>query len=73
MRRKRLSIDRAFDRHIVDARFAGNCIVFAIDFNDGGAVTSHGIVYFNLGVLVGTMGVKRDDGVRLTDLHVIPW
>ena len=71
LRNKRLSIDCALDGDVVDARFTGYRIVFAIDFDDGGAMATHGIVHFHLGVLVVTFGVECDDGVGLTDLHVI--
>ena len=59
LRNKRLSIDSALDGDVVDARFTGYRVVFAIDFDDGSAVTSHGIVYFNLGVLMGAIGSRN--------------
>ena len=71
MRNKRLSIDSALDGDVLDARFTGYRIVFAIDFDDGGSVAPHRIVHFHLGVVMVTFGVKCDDGVGLTDLYVI--
>ena len=71
LRRERLPVDRALDSHVVDTRLASNRIVFAIDFDDGSAMAPHRIVDFHLGVVVVPLCVKCDDGVGLTDLHVI--
>ena len=66
-----LSVDRTLDRDIIDSRFAGNRIVFAIDFDDGSAMATHRVVYLYLRVVVVAIGVKCDDGVGLSHFHVI--